>query len=297
MKNFLLYIIALIMPIAAVAADDQLFPYPVAPDEMETMTERTNFVIEHFWDRCNMKSAFSTKQKLYKAFKDYINIIPYADAEVVHASVDRLIASVKKEPKNLLTLAEFAEATLYADTAEIISDEVYLPFAKAVAECKKIKPAEKARFEHHARILAASQVGMTAPDFSFTDFDGNKHNFNEVSGGHVLLFFNSSDCDDCSFARVRLSADYNINDLISRGLLKVVSIHPGDNDSEWAATASKYPDNWIVGASADVDQVYDMRNPPVIYYLDREHKILSKSMTIDQLINAFAIVNAKMKKG
>lgn len=284
------------MPISAFCADETLFPYPVAPEDLETMTERTNYVIEHFWDRCNMKSAFSTKLKLQKAFNDYVDIMPYADAETVHKSIEKLISSVKKEPKNLLTLAEFAESKLYSDSAEMISDEVYLPFAQAVADCKKIKSAEKARYAHHARVLSGSQVGMKAPDFTFTAADGSKQNFNDITGGHIILFFNDPDCDECRFTKIRLSDDYNINELIASGLLKVVSIYPGDADQQWIDSASKAPENWITGAAPDVDQSYDMRNPPVIYYLDPTHKILSKSMTIDQLIHAFAVINSKISK-
>ncbi len=293
MKKLILYIIAFIVPTLACGADENLFDYPTAPEEMTTMTERTNYVIEHFWDKCNMKTAFSNKAKLKKAFSDYVAIIPYAEATVVHQSIDKLINSVKKSPDNLLTLGEFAESTLYADTAEIISDEVYLPFARAVADCKKIKSAEKARFVHQAKILEGTQVGMTAPDFSFVDFNGDKHSLGEITGTHVLLFFNDPDCDECRLTRVRMAADYNIKSFIERGMLKIVSIYPGDPDDEWKETASKYPDSWIIGAAPDVDNIYDMRNPPVIYYLDPQHKILDKSMTIDQLISAFAIVNKK----
>ena len=51
---------------------------------------------------------------------------------------------------------------------------------------------------------------------------------------------------------------------------------------------------WIVGAATEVDEIYDMRNPPVIYYLNGEHSILSKTFAIDNLIEAFRVVRNKM---
>ncbi len=294
MKHLLLIAIAILVPSLQMQADQTLFPYPEAPESLQTMDQKCSYVIEHFWDRCNINQAFSTRTKLQQAFNDYIQIVPYANADVVHKSVDQLIEKVKKNPKNLLALAEMAEGVMYSDTAHIVCDEVYYPFAKAVADNKKIKSAEKARFVAHARILGGSQVGMTAPDFTYTSPDGTTHKFSELAPSYVILFFNDPDCADCMMARVRLAADYNINQFIKRGQLNIVSIYPGDpTDEEWIEGSKRLPDNWIAGASSEVDQLYDMRRQPVIYYLNTKHNILSKSMTVDQLLNAFREINTR----
>lgn len=134
---------------AAQTTSDKLFEYPSIPENLETLSDRSNFFIENFWKRANLKSAFSSLGKLRVAFGDYVNLMPYADAEVVHKSIDELLAQVNKNPKNLLSLAEIAEGALYADSANIICDECYLPFAQAVAKSGKYprrrKPASSIR--------------------------------------------------------------------------------------------------------------------------------------------------------
>ncbi|MDE7473310.1 MAG: DUF5106 domain-containing protein [Muribaculaceae bacterium] len=287
-------LIAILVPNLHAKADTTLFQYPTAPESLENMEDRCNYVIEHFWDRCNINQAFSTRNKLQQAFSDYVDIMPYASADKVHESVSNLIERVKKNPKQLLGFAEMAEAILYSDTATFVCDEVYYPFAQAVADNKKIKPAEKARFVAQAKILSGSQVGMTAPDFTFTQPDGTKCKFNEIPAGYVILFFYEPDCTDCMMARVRLAADYSINEFIKKKQLNVVCIYPGSpDDATWLDITKRMPDNWIVGACEDVDKIYDMRHEPVIYYLNSRHKILSKSMSADQLINAFREINAR----
>lgn len=272
------------------------FPYPVPPENMETLTERTNFLLEHFWERCNFKSAFSSKQRMREAFNDYVTFMPYADAAVVHASIDNLIKQVQKNSQNLLTLAEMAEGALYSDTAMVICDECYLPFAKAVAENKKIPAADKARFAYQAGSLQGSQVGMEAPDFTFTTPAGEQKTLAEVSkGAYVVLFFNDPECGDCELARVRLAADMNLNDLIEAGQIRVVSILPSEPSDEWIEKAATYNGNWIVGAAPNVDEIYDMRVSPVIYYLDGKRQILSKSLDTDGLKEGFRVVNEKLK--
>lgn len=271
------------------------FPYPTVPDNLTTLQERTNYLVDHFWEHCNWKSAFSSKAKLQQAFVDYASFMPYAAAENVHASIDALLKQLEKNPAGLLSMAEMAEATFYSDTAALECDECYLPFARAVADCKKLSKADRSRFEWQAGILGSSQVGMDAPDFAFTRPDGTTGRLSDAAAGaYVLLFFNDPDCSDCELARVRLQADVNLNDLIDRGLMKVVSVYPGEPDEAWREAAKTYSGRWTVGASPDIDTVYDMRRSPTIYYLNGQHKILSKTFVIDNLLTAFRQVNQKL---
>ena len=49
---------------------------------------------------------------MQQAFNDYATFMPYADAEIVHKSIDNLIKEVGKNPKNLVALAEMAEGSV-----------------------------------------------------------------------------------------------------------------------------------------------------------------------------------------
>lgn len=274
---------------------EHYFPYPTVPDNLPTITDRSNFFMENFWNHCNFKSAFSSKAKMQGAFNDFVTFMPYADATVVHAAIEKLLKNVGKNPQNLLSLAEMAEGALYSDTAKIVCDECYLPFAQAVADNRKISKQDKARFAYQAKALGGSQVGMKAPDFAYTTPDGTTGRLADLpTGAYVLIFFNDPDCDECELARVRLAADYNLNDLIDKGLIKVLSIYPGEPTDEWKAKTETYNKKWIVGAAPEVDEIYDMRNPPVIYYTNGDHTILSKTFVIDNLIEAFRVVRNKM---
>lgn len=289
-------LLAISAAVSAQTESNTYFQYPTVPESIVGLTERTDYVLEHFWDRCNINEAFSSLQKMKGAFSDYVGLMPYGSAEMVKTSINNLISKVAKNPRNLLALGEMAEAALYSDSAEVVCDECYLPFAQAVAANKKISKAEKARFEYQAKVLGGAQVGMTAPDFTYTTPDGKTGKLSDIpAGSYVLIFINDPDCDHCELARVRLSADINLNDLIDRSLVKVVSVYPGDFDPDWAERAASYSDRWIVGASPEVGDSYDLRNPPVLYYLNGEHKILSKSLVIDGLLEGFRRAAEKTK--
>lgn len=293
-----LYLILLLLgaPAYGYVADAQdaetvttLFPYPRVPDDIVDFGERADYFVTHFWDECRLKSEFSSHQRFAEAFNDYVSMLPHATAEVALESVNKLIEKTRKSsPANLLTLGEVAEAALYDGGAGYVSDELYYPFAKAVADAKKVSSADKARFALQARVLGATQVGMVAPDFKYTDADGVGHSFSERPRRYTILFINDPDCDECRLARVRLATNFYVNQYIDSGQLQVFSIFPGEYSEEWAAEArSAAGDNWIVGACPDLDEVYDMRTYPTVYYLSMDGKILSKSEDIEILLNGF----------
>lgn len=275
------------------ATTGDLFPYPVPPDTLMALQPRCDFLINRFWDRCNFDQAFRNPDKLNIAFRDFVFIMPHASADTVHAAVNRLLEKNIKSPDRILTLATLAENWLYSDTAAVFSEEAYLPFAKAVSENKKISKADKARFQNQVSVIESSAMGATVPALTFIRPDGTKGSLADVTEGSVLLFINDPDCDDCNLARVRLSADYNTNQLIEKGQLKVVSIYPNEPDAEWIAAASSYPSTWVVGAMPDADKYFDFRTTPVLLFLNSAHKVLLKNAPIDHYLNAFRVANMR----
>lgn len=262
------------------------FPYPIVPDSISTLQARTDYLLEHFWDFCDFKKAFSSRQKMAGAFKDYLSFMPHASAKQAHRSVGRLLKSLEKQPDDLIFIARKAEEYIHSDTAEIYSDELYLPFAVAVSSNKRIDKAVREQFEHQARILSGSQVGMPAPAFKYIDRSGAEAVFSPDSTAEVtILFFNDPDCMDCTIARSRLNADIRASNFIKDGVMRVVAITPGEADDNWKQMAESYPAGWTVGAAPDVDEIYDIPNTPTFYVIDDEHKIALKRIDINTLIN------------
>lgn len=272
-------------------AEEPLFQYPSPPDELTTLDARCDFIVERFWERCNVVTTLRAREQFKKAFSDYVSFMPYASAEVVHKSIEALLSRFDKDTDKLIPLAEIAEETLYSPDGEFVSDEVYLPFALAASKAKKGDSEKKKHFAAQAKILSQSQVNMRAPDFEYILPDGTKGRLNDSFGKYVLIFFDEPGNNDNFMARVRLQADSNVNDLIDKGVLEVYCIYPGKFTQDWANSTSTYNKRWKVGAAPSVKEIYDMRYAPVMYYLNGNHKILSKTFSADNLKEAFRRVN------
>lgn len=266
------------------------FLYPVPPESLETLQERTSFLVEHFWDRCNLKSIFASRKNFEQAMDDYFSFMPYADSAVVFNSVDNFIKEVKKSGPNTLTMVEVARAKLYSDSAEYLSDELYLPFARAAVNASGINKELKSAYQLEISQLENSLVGKKVAPFTMTLRDGSKKDIDEITDSYVLIFFDEPDNFDNTMARVRLSTDYSLNDLIKSGYVKVISLYAGQPDATWRDRTADYPDNWIIAASPQAVTLFDQRVKPTFYYLNKEHQILSKTLEADNLVDAFRTV-------
>ena len=65
------------------------FAYPHPPESLPVGTPRANYYVEHFWDHCPWKSAFSSNRKMADAFMDYAEMLPLANRDTVSSpSID-----------------------------------------------------------------------------------------------------------------------------------------------------------------------------------------------------------------
>jgi len=228
------------------------------------------------------------------AMEDFFSIAVHAAPDTTYKTISKLIEAVRKKPANMLTLGELAEEILYSDSSEIYSEELYLPFAQGVANTKKIPSASRLRFERHANILSHTQTGMIVPNLEFVKRDGTKSHLHDGLGKRMILVFNDPECDDCRLTMVRLSADFNLRQLIEKGYLNLYSIYPGEITDEWKQAIADYPQEWVVGASENADDFFDLSVSPTIIYLDPNGKILSKTIDKDRLIGMLRLLNVNV---
>lgn len=289
MKRILAYILAVVAlcPVMR-AADGDLFPYPKPPEDLSSLSDRCNFLVTKFWNQCDFKSAMSKKDKLNSTFGDWISFMPYASADSVHAAIDRVIAKNEKNGPIILEMARMAENWVYGDTAQFISEEIYLPFAQAAANNKKISAADRARFQRHVQIIGNTTNRKSVKHLNWETPDGAKGSIDDIHTQIILIFFNDHDCDDCSMARIRLSADINATSLIKNGLMTVLCIEPNESTTEWLAAAASYPKDWVIGASADADDWFNRRSSPSFLLLDARHRILAKDVPVDNILSVLA---------
>ncbi len=292
MKHIFILLTILAASLTAGAQDKTFFQLPIIPDSLQHLQDRSDFMVTHYWDFCDLKKAFSSRDKMAEAFDTYLSFMPYASADVVYAGIDNFMSRIAKNGKNVLFIGELAEEKLYSDSAVLQSDELFLYFAKAVVNNKKVDKTSKLRFQHLINILSNSQPGNIAPSFEYTDIYNTSGKFAvDTTKVCTVLFFNDPECSDCNMARIRLDADVMTRRLVENKRVDIVSIYASESSPEWIEQAMDYPNEWLNVASEEVNDLYDMRRTPVFYLLNPNGAIVLRTYSVDDIITIMTRLN------
>ena len=281
----LLMTAAMLSPLRAGAeiVIDPLFEYPVAPDSISTLQGKSDWVVEHFWDKMYFTGKNAVDQNaLNHAMQVYITPIQFADPAVSEKSVGKLTERVAKSPVLSLQFAKAAEENLYGPRSEVWGDALYLKMLEPLLANKKVKKERKARYERQARILRNTMVGAVPPEFDYTMADGKKAHYHP-NGVITVIEFGDPDCEECSYAKLKMDTDIRFSQLVERGVVNVVFINV-DPEEGWQEKLRSYPEKWHVGASDEVSDLYDLRATPSLYVVDKEGKVAAKNVTVEQAI-------------
>lgn len=282
---FFFLAVAALLPFGAVAqltgTAEPLFEYPQVPDKLTKINMRSNFMVEHLWDKCKLdKENITNLESFHETFTDYLSFFVLADREVVVKSVEKYVEKVAKNANNLNLTIGMLNAEVLNIRAQYCSDDVYQMFATCLIDNKHVPKEMKEMLEANVRMLANSTVGAAMSDIPLRKSPVGASSLNGLSSEFTLLFFNSDGCVDCSIYKVRLSANLSANRLIDSGVLAVVSVYPdGLSDPKMDSEAQ----NWNVATLPGYRTDYDMRIQPAVYLLDKDKKIVDKFFTADDL--------------
>ena len=271
---------------------DPLFEYPLAPDSIVTLQDRSDWLLEHFWDSMNFKDKATVDQNaLNDAFRTFVTPLRFGSAQAALNACDRLVAQIAKNPVLSLQFAKAAEEALYGPRAEGWNDQVYLKFLDNLLANKQVKKERKLRYDRQAKILKSTQVGTVPPEFDYTTPDGKTSHF-EPNGVITVVVFGDPDCDECRMAKLKMDTDVTFTGLVDRGRVNVLFV-VADPDEGWQEKLKNYPEKWHVGASDTVGDLYDLRSVPAIYVMDREGKVAAKNIGV---MSAMALAAAEANK-
>ncbi len=297
MKKTILAFLTLVISISASAqvngaVSQQFFQLPIIPDSIISFQNRCDFMVTHYWDFCDLKKAFSSRDKMADAFKMYISFMPYASADVVFKSVDKFLGGISKKPDDMLFIARLAENNIYADTAEFQSEQLYTHFIDGILKSKKLDKNSREYYEKQASVLHNSQEGMMAPSFDITDSQGAKTKFvTDTAQFATLLMFMVPGDSDAELAKTRLNANIKTSQLIKSGMLKIYCIATKNNGERFTS-----PEGWTSGFAPGIEEIYDVRKSPMFYIINSEGKILKKGNELEPVLNVMQLIRIPRNK-
>lgn len=288
----LLCAVAASLALASAARADAPFPLPDIPEAIEDFTQRTTYMVDHFWDRCDFRAAMSRRTQLGEALDTYLGYLPLVPRQNALDATRAMIAKAgKASPEALQYMVERAEGALYSDSARYTSDEVWLCFLDAAAASRKIDKSARERYSLLRERVASSMTGSPAPDVPVTLRDGSATSLGAITAADsarvTVLWLCDPEAPDFALQRLRIGADTRLKGLVDDGQLRIVVLYPGEPSQAWAEAAAAMPEQWTVGASPQALRRCDMLVYPAFWILDTRGSILHKYLSADNLLQIF----------
>ena len=283
-------VFAAICAVSGLAQDEPqtpktLFTYPQCPDTITSMENRFNFVVQHFWDNCDLSKPIKDTELFYQAFTDYAQFFTHCHKAYALTSIRDLLFKARSNVKNFEQLIGMAEIAFWTPYSQYMSDMAYTEFAQAAVANKQVNPELREHCQKTLDRIKATPDSVYMGEMEYADVDGKKHKIKDIEAKSLLIFINSD--EKCSIERVRLSTSSNLNRLIEMGYIKVLCLCNDKYSREWAHNAESYPDNWIVAACPEFAEKYDVRLLPGFFQLDADKKMLSKNLDFNQTKDYF----------
>lgn len=282
--------LALVLGAFAVAGaqENAVAPYqlPDIPDSLTTPDVRSEYLIEHYWDKFEVENRAYLEAPLVveQAFVDFTSIMRIASRESTMKSIGHLLERASTDGDILLLYADIADKYLYSGQGPFVSEEAYLPFAQAVVDSKKIDKLRKLRYSYQCDVMTKNQLGMTITNFEYKLPGSDKrYKIKKLKSPYILLYINDPDCDDCSIATLRLSVSQVLLQAIREERLVVLSLYPDGETEEWLAKIGEYPKEWTVASMEEGDRYFDLRIMPAMYLLDKDKKIILRNTTLEEI--------------
>jgi len=256
------------------------FPYPVAPDTCTTLESRCNYLCQHFWDNFDISKPIANDDDFLRAFRDYVEFFQFANRNVVMTSIGELMNKARSNTPNLLKVGKAAELSLFFPTAVYYSDEVYVEFAKALANNKMLKKEVRTYYADQLSRINSCQEQKSLPDIELVMGDGSKQKLSAVCDTTTTVIFFYADGADSSIGRTRLNADTNLETLIDEGVVHVLSVYLGKYQPGFA---DLMPPKWVNACSEQALNTYDFRALPCCYIVGRDLMLMTKNISVDEL--------------
>lgn len=283
---------------------ERAFPLVEAPAVMCDEKEILDYRVTRFWD-----GFFSAGEEKYLCDSIHINGVKTDELLPAVGLYARMLemkdlASARKILSGMFTrMEEYAtanpeagvgglipivEEVLYNPVSPLRDEDIYSPFAAAVATSALCPEGKKAYYENQAEKSALNCRGTASADFRFIDTEGRTRTLYGTDAEYTVLVFINPGCHACGDA-VEVLGKEEILKGVKSGRLNILGIYIDEDVGEWMDKTKDLPREWICGYDPDLairnGTLYDVRAIPSAYLLDRDKKVLLKDAELEMLEN------------
>lgn len=236
----------------------------------------------HFWDEFDFNDTRLLRSKVYvQKVRQYLDQILHSDIDSMKRYSDFLLS------KSKVTL-EFYQSTLNCVTqffesriAQPNGDKMYIYMVENYHQRTGSGASTSKLNEMYEKVkhLKAYTIGQKAPDLQFLDKEGYTRCLNENKGKWTLLYFNDSELET-------VRSNLNLfNELCKDNELKEVKGYSVSRNglNQWLSLAKLKTEIVFGGEVTQNEHTYIYNECPIFYLLNKDHKIVERANTLDEM--------------
>ena len=266
---------------------------PEIPAEITEPMQRAEYLTLHFWDNFDFRdTSFLMKENLLeRCFVDYVDLLSIVSGDTMEKSVNILMKKSENEKSIFSFLLKLSEQYLYESESPVYDEEKLIPFLQYALQSPLLDDTEKIRPVFLLENISKNRLGCVAGDFMYTLMNGETGNLHSINAEYTILYFNDPECEDCIMLIKQLTASTIVNDMIKQGKLKILTVYVNDDIEAWEKHASEVLNSWIYSRDTQqkiiIESIYNIKQFPTMYLLDKEKKVLLKDTTFEKLEDYF----------
>jgi len=258
------------------------------------------YLINHYFDNVDFKDIRLMHTPLNIDLADYFleSIYPQT-AENVISCIEKLFARMvdEKPAKAQKDVRDFYLKKLIHlfMTADPKYDEVFIElvdnYVSKITDSEFISDSEVKVFQRMADRKRHTLVGQTIPAFeSFTN-EHHKISTSDIRAKYTILWFWDPDCEHCVEYTPKLCDFYSkYHELYN---FEVIACSITEDYDRWKKFITDHHLEWfntsyaIEAPNYDAMEFFNFNDTPAIYVIDRQHRIVARQFSVDDLIEVF----------
>ena len=240
-------------------------------------------LLDHYWDKYDFKDVSTLGKK--GVVLDYIALLNQATIESAKKSIKNTLERASGDNMIFSLFVECFNRFFFEIDSKFRDYEKYSAVVEYILKSPEINEPQKQKFQFPKNVIMKNRLGSKITNFSFKQKNGVRDSLYNIKSEYIVLFFNNPDCENCILTKEKIVQSQILNNYISTGKLKVISIYPSNEIEHWNKLS--YPQSWINGYDHEGkiigDGLYIIRKYPCIYLIDRDKIVLLKETTVERI--------------
>lgn len=270
--------------------------------EQDVKNKQFYWYRQHYFDLVDFSNpCLFYSPVLFNRVKSYMNDLTIQQPDSINKSLDVIFSKAASSNENLKFIA-IHYLNEYAKSQIVGFDACYVHIANKLycnGKADWVNAEQLKKICENAKKLEPVLIGKKAPDFTMQDSESKKQKLSDIKADYLVLFFWDSKQSSRSKGAadlIQVAKKYKANGAKIFTLYTNYETESSDYNriaKEIGFTEDNFINASVLENSQTIKDLYDIKNLPSIYVLNKDQKIISKRIGSEQLSQ---ILDYELKK-